>query len=96
MRVHPTLIKLSFIGGRSNELNAIFVKGDFVEYYVLRTRSGERPTASAIVSDIVDLSRTSFRRQKVFQQSHKPYSECTAYTHRGYKKPFLPALYDYG
>ncbi|MDD4296207.1 MAG: homoserine dehydrogenase [Ruminiclostridium sp.] len=59
LRVHPTLIKDShLLSAVSNELNAIFVKGDFVGNTMFYgPGAGERPTASAIAGDIVDLSR---------------------------------------
>ena len=59
LRVHPTLVPNShLLAAVSNELNAIFVKGDFVGNTMFYgPGAGERPTASAIVSDIVDLSR---------------------------------------
>ena len=59
LRVHPTLIPNShLLAAVSDELNAIFVKGDFVGNTMFYgPGAGERPTASAIVSDIVDLSR---------------------------------------
>lgn len=58
LRVHPTLIgNKHLLSAVSNELNAIFVKGDFVGNTMFYgPGAGERPTASAIVSDIVDLS----------------------------------------
>lgn len=58
LRVHPTLISNKhLLSAVSNELNAIFVKGDFVGNTMFYgPGAGERPTASAIVSDIVDLS----------------------------------------
>lgn len=59
LRVHPTLIKDShLLAAVNNELNAIFVKGDFVGNTMFYgPGAGERPTASAIVGDIVDLSK---------------------------------------
>lgn len=59
LRVHPTLVPNShLLAAVSNELNAIFVNGDFVGNTMFYgPGAGERPTASAIVSDIVDLSR---------------------------------------
>lgn len=59
LRVHPTLIPNSHLLAAVNfELNAIFVKGDFVgDTMFYGPGAGERPTASAIVGDIVDLSR---------------------------------------
>ncbi len=59
LRVHPTLVPSThLLAAVSNELNAIFVKGDFVGNTMFYgPGAGERPTASAIVSDIIDLSR---------------------------------------
>jgi homoserine dehydrogenase len=59
LRVHPTLIPNSHLLAAVNfELNAIFVKGNFVGNTMFYgPGAGERPTASAIVGDIVDLSR---------------------------------------
>ena len=59
IRVHPTLVSDShLLSAVSNEMNAIFVTGDFVGNTVFYgPGAGERPTASAIVGDIVDLSR---------------------------------------
>lgn len=59
MRVHPTLISNThLLAAVSNELNAILVKGDFVGNTMFYgPGAGERPTASAIVGDIVDLSK---------------------------------------
>lgn len=58
LRVHPTLISdKHLLSAVSNELNAIFVAGDFVGNTMFYgPGAGEKPTASAIVSDIVDLS----------------------------------------
>lgn len=65
LRVHPTLIDNShLLAAVSNELNAIFVKGDFVGNTMFYgPGAGERPTASAIVSDIVDLSKDLFLQE---------------------------------
>jgi homoserine dehydrogenase len=59
LRVHPTLVpNTHLLAAVNNELNAIFVKGDFVGNTMFYgPGAGERPTASAIISDIVDLSR---------------------------------------
>jgi homoserine dehydrogenase len=59
LRVHPTLVSNThLLSAVSNELNAIFVQGDFVGSTMFYgPGAGERPTASAIVGDIVDLSR---------------------------------------
>ncbi|HEX2954115.1 MAG TPA: homoserine dehydrogenase [Bacillota bacterium] len=59
LRVHPTLVPNNHLLAAVNEeKNAIFVQGDFVGNTMFYgPGAGERPTASAIVSDIVDLSR---------------------------------------
>lgn len=59
LRVHPTLIpNAHLLAAVKNELNAVFVKGDFVGNTMFYgPGAGERPTGSAIISDIVDLSR---------------------------------------
>ncbi len=59
LRVHPTLIpNTHLLASVNNELNAVFVKGDFVGNTMFYgPGAGERPTGSSIVSDIVDLSR---------------------------------------
>ncbi|MGE5550348.1 MAG: homoserine dehydrogenase [Bacteroidota bacterium] len=59
LRVHPTLIPRDhLLAAVNNELNAVFVQGDFVgDTMFYGPGAGERPTASAIVSDLVDLSR---------------------------------------
>lgn len=59
LRVHPTLVPNShLLAAVNNELNAVFVKGDYVGNTMFYgPGAGERPTGSAIISDIVDLSR---------------------------------------
>ena len=59
LRVHPTLVPVDhLLASVKQELNAVFVRGDFVgETMFYGPGAGERPTASAIVGDIVDLSR---------------------------------------
>lgn len=59
LRVHPTLVpNTHLLAAVNNELNAVFVNGDFVgDTMFYGPGAGERPTASAIASDIVDLSR---------------------------------------
>ncbi len=58
-RVHPAMIPGDHILANVNEAyNAIYLEGDFVGpnlYYGLG--AGRRPTASAVVSDIIDLAR---------------------------------------
>ncbi len=59
MRVHPTLVPLaSQIAQVSDSYNAVMVSGDFVEHTMYFGRgAGERPTASAVVADIMDIAR---------------------------------------
>lgn len=58
LRVHPTLVENKhLLAAVSNEMNAILVKGDFVGNTMFYgPGAGERPTASAIISDIVALA----------------------------------------
>ena len=62
-RVHPTLIKRgSPVSETDDVFNAIVVKGDFVGDLVLEGRgAGAHPTASAVLSDIVDIARGNIR-----------------------------------
>ncbi len=59
MRVHPTLVPLSSqMAQVSDSYNAVMISGDFVEHTVSIGRgAGERPTASAVVADIMDIAR---------------------------------------
>jgi len=59
MRVHPTLVPLSSqIAQVSDSYNAVMISGDFVEHTVYIGRgAGERPTASAVVADVMDITR---------------------------------------
>lgn len=59
MRVHPTLVPLTEqIAQVSDSYNAVMISGDFIEHAVLIGRgAGERPTASAVVADIMDIAR---------------------------------------
>jgi len=68
LRVHPTLVPSAhLLAAVSNELNAIFVKGDFVGNTMFYgPGAGERPTGSAIVSDIVELSRNLVIKEHEF------------------------------
>jgi len=58
MRVHPTLVPLSSqIAQVSDSYNAVQISGDFVEHTMYFGRgAGERPTASAVVADIMDIA----------------------------------------
>lgn len=59
MRVHPTLVPLAAqIAQVSDSYNAVMVSGDFVEHTVYTGRgAGERPTASAVIADVMDIAR---------------------------------------
>ncbi len=59
MRVHPTLVPAhSQLAQVSDSYNAVQVSGDFVEHTMYFGRgAGERPTASAVVADIMDIAR---------------------------------------
>ena len=62
-RVHPTLVpKGSPVSDTDGVFNAVVVKGDFVGDLMLEGRgAGAHPTASAVLSDIVDIARGNFR-----------------------------------
>jgi homoserine dehydrogenase len=62
-RVHPCMVPLSApIAHVDGVFNAVVADGDFVDRVVMEGRgAGERPTASAVVADIVDIAR----RQRV-------------------------------
>lgn len=72
LRVHPTLIpKEHLLAAVNEEKNAIFVTGDFVgDTMFYGPGAGQRPTASAIVSDIVELSRDLFLKEGERFSSH--------------------------
>ena len=57
-RVHPAMVPLEApIGGVEGVFNAVVTEGDFVGTTVLEGRgAGAGPTASAVVSDIVDIA----------------------------------------
>jgi homoserine dehydrogenase len=57
-KVHPTMIPISHpIAGIRNEFNALFLVGDAVGEAMLYGKgAGAIPTASAIISDIIDIS----------------------------------------
>ncbi len=59
MRVHPTLVPLSAqLAQVQDSYNAVFIRGDFVENTLFVGRgAGERPTASAVVADLIDVAR---------------------------------------
>ncbi len=59
MRVHPTLVPLNTqMAQVSDSYNAVMISGDFVEHTMYFGRgAGERPTASAVLADIIDIAR---------------------------------------
>jgi homoserine dehydrogenase len=80
-RVNPTLVpKGSPVSDTDGVFNAIVVKGDFVGDLMLEGRgAGAHPTASAVLSDVVDIARGNRRpafgipavKLKPYQQSPK-------------------------
>ena len=62
-RVHPTLVpKGSPVSDTDGVFNAVVVKGDFAGDLMLEGRgAGAHPTASAVLSDIIDIARGNFR-----------------------------------
>ena len=58
MHVHPTLVPLTAqLAQVSDSYNAVQITGDFVEHTMFFGRgAGERPTASAVVADIMDIA----------------------------------------
>lgn len=58
VRVHPTLLsKEHLLSSVKGVYNAVYVKGDLVGEQVFYGQgAGQKPTASAVISDIVDLS----------------------------------------
>ncbi len=59
LRVHPTLIpSYHLLAGVSGEDNAVYVKGDFVgESLFYGKGAGASPTASSVMSDIVEIAK---------------------------------------
>jgi homoserine dehydrogenase len=62
-RVHPTLIpKGTSVADTDGVFNAVVVRGDFVGDLMLEGRgAGSHPTASAVISDVVDIARGNHR-----------------------------------
>lgn len=58
-RVHPALVPLTHpLAAIRNEFNAVFVRGDAAgEMMVVGRGAGGRPTASAVVADLIDIAR---------------------------------------
>jgi homoserine dehydrogenase len=59
VRVHPAMLRREHIlASVSNEFNAVLLNGDAVDDILLYGKgAGEMPTASAVVSDIIDIAR---------------------------------------
>jgi homoserine dehydrogenase len=62
-RVHPTLVRKGApMADTDGVFNAVAIKGDFVGDLLLEGRgAGAHPTASAVLSDIVDIARGNMR-----------------------------------
>jgi homoserine dehydrogenase len=85
-RVHPTLIrKGSPVADTDGVFNAVVVKGDFVGDLTIEGRgAGSHPTASAVLSDIIDVARNN--RRPAFgipATSLKPYKNAPQKAHEG-------------
>jgi homoserine dehydrogenase len=61
LRVHPAMVpKTALMAGVDGVFNAVLVEGDFVGEVFLQGRgAGAGPTASAVVADLIDLSRAA-------------------------------------
>jgi|AMFO01.1.fsa_nt_gi Homoserine dehydrogenase len=61
MRVHPTLVPQDNpLAQVADSYNAVMISGDFVEHTMYFGRgAGERPTASAVVADLIDIARVA-------------------------------------
>ena len=85
-RVNPTLVpKGSPVSDTDGVFNAIVVKGDFVGDLMLEGRgAGAHPTASAVLSDIVDIARGNRRPAfGVPATKLKPYQQAPKKAHEG-------------
>jgi homoserine dehydrogenase len=85
-RVHPTLVrKGTSVSDTDGVFNAVIVKGDFVGDLMLEGRgAGAHPTASAVLSDIVDIARGNRRPAfGIAATSLKPYRKAPQLVHEG-------------
>ena len=85
-RVHPTLVrKGSPVADTDGVFNAVVVKGDFVGDLMLEGRgAGAHPTASAVLSDVVDIARGNFRPAFGVPASElRPYQPAPRKAHEG-------------
>ncbi len=85
-RVHPTLVpKGAPVSDTDGVFNAVVVKGDFAGDLMLEGRgAGAHPTASAVLSDIVDIARGNFRPAfGVPAAALRPYQPAPQKAHEG-------------
>jgi homoserine dehydrogenase len=85
-RVNPTLVpKGSPVSDTDGVFNAIVVKGDFVGDLMLEGRgAGAHPTASAVLSDVVDIARGNRRPAFGIPAAKlKPYQKSPKKAHEG-------------
>ena len=96
LRVHPTLVPQGhLLAAVNNELNAVFVHGDYVgDTMFYGPGAGARPTASAIVSDLVDLSRDLLvnEGERFCRRTIDPAAEVEIVPVADDHQPLLPAL----
>ncbi|MEK6957822.1 MAG: homoserine dehydrogenase [archaeon] len=66
LRVHPTMVpKLEPLASVRNEFNAVMVNGNFSDRLLFQGRgAGSRPTASAVVADIINVAQDKFSGAK--------------------------------
>jgi homoserine dehydrogenase len=91
-RVHPTLIpKGTSVADTDGVFNAVVVRGDFVGDLMLEGRgAGSHPTASAVVSDIVDIARGN--RRPAFGVPAKDLKKFKAAPQKAHEGGFYVAL----
>ena len=85
-RVHPTLVpKDSPVAETNGVFNAVAIKGDFVGDLLLEGRgAGGHPTASAVLSDIVDIARGNRRPAFGIPASAlRPFKQAPSRAHEG-------------
>ncbi|MBM3520099.1 MAG: homoserine dehydrogenase, partial [Alphaproteobacteria bacterium] len=85
-RVHPTLVpKGSPVADTDGVFNAVVVKGDFVGDLMLEGRgAGSHPTASAVISDVVDIVRGNLRPAfGIPARDLRPYRDAPERAHEG-------------
>lgn len=77
LRVHPTLLPNTHpLASVNDSFNAIFVRGDVVGDTMFYGRgAGQRPTASAIIADVMDVARD-------IELGNTSKLQCSCYDHR--------------